>query len=144
MAEAVNKGIEFTAAVNKLFGKHLFNFNLNYSYTIAKDKSTNNYLTYVPKHLANGSLGYSYKRFSAFYQHLFTGEVYTTTDNLDIYTVPYYNVGNVGVDYNIIKTENQQLGLGVKVNNVFNKEYQVLPSRPMPDRNFNININYKF
>ncbi|SNR32864.1 iron complex outermembrane recepter protein [Lutibacter agarilyticus] len=144
VAEAVNKGIEFTAAVNKAIGKHLFNFNLNYSYTIAKDKSTNNYLTYVPKHLANGSVGYSYKRFSAFYQHLFTGEVYTTTDNLDNYTVPYYNVGNVGVNYNIIKTNNNQLGLGVKVNNVFNKEYQVLPSRPMPNRNFNININFKF
>lgn len=144
VAEAVNKGVEFTAAVNKAINKHLFNFNLNYSYTIAKDKSTNNYLTYVPKHLANGSLGYSYKRFSAFYQHLFTGEVYTTTDNLDNYTVPYYNVGNVGVNYNIIKTNNNQLGLGVKVNNVFNKEYQVLPSRPMPNRNFNININYKF
>ncbi len=144
VAEAVNKGVEFTASVNKAINKHFFNFNLNYSYTIAKDKSTNKYLTYVPKHLANGSFGYSYKRFSAFYQHLFTDEVYTTTDNLDIYTVPYYNVGNVGVDYNIIKTENQQLGLGIKVNNVFNKEYQVLPSRPMPNRNFNININYKF
>ncbi|MFD1294045.1 TonB-dependent receptor plug domain-containing protein [Lutibacter holmesii] len=144
VAEALNKGVEFTAAINKAIHKHLFNFNLNYSYTIAKDKSTNNYLTYVPKHLANGSLGYSYKRFSAFYQHLFTGEVYTTTDNLDTYTVPYYNVGNAGVNYNIIKSNNKQLGLGVKVNNVFNKEYEVLPSRPMPNRNFNININFKF
>ncbi|RXP44813.1 TonB-dependent receptor [Lutibacter sp. HS1-25] len=144
VAEAINKGIEFTAAVNKAIGKHFLNFNLNYSYTIAKDKSTNNFLTYVPKHLANGSFGYSYKRFSAFYQHLFTGEVYTTTDNSANYTMPYYNVGNVGVNYNIIKTNNNQLGVGVKVNNVFNKEYQVLPSRPMPNRNFNININFKF
>ena len=144
VAEAVNKGVEFTVAINKVFNKHVFNFNLNYSYTIAKDKSTNNYLTYVPKHLANGNLGYSYKRFSAFYQHLFTGEIYTTTDNLDSYTVPYYNVGNVGVDYDIIKTDSKQLVLGAKVNNVFNKEYQVLPSRPMPNRNFNININFKF
>ncbi len=144
VAEATNKGVEFTATLNKAINRHIFNFNLNYSYTIAKDKSTNNYLTYVPKHLANGSLGYSYKRFSAFYQHLFTGKIYTTTDNLDNYTVPYYNVGNVGVNYNILKTNNNQLGIGIKVNNVFNKEYQVLPGRPMPNRNFNININYKF
>ena len=144
VSEAVNKGIEFTVAFNKAINKHLFNFNLNYSYTIAKDKSTNNYLTYVPKHLANGSFSYSYKRISIFYQHLFNGKVYTTTDNLNNYTVPYYNIGNVGVNYNIIKTNKKQLVLGVKVNNVFNKEYQVLPSRPMPNRNFNININYKF
>ncbi|WP_111707505.1 TonB-dependent receptor plug domain-containing protein [Lutibacter citreus] len=144
VAEAVNKGIEFTAAVNKNINKHLFNFTLNYSYTIAKDKSTNNYLTYVPKHLTNGNFSYTYKRVSAFYQHLFNGKVYTTTDNLNNYTVPYYNVGNIGVDYKLIQKENKDLSFGVKVNNVFNKEYQVLPSRPMPNRNFNININYKF
>lgn len=144
VAEAVNKGVELTMAYQKSIKNHQLNFNLNYSYTIAKDKSTNNYLTYVPKHLANGSFGYSYKRFNAFYQHLFTGEIYTTTDNLDNYTVPYYNIGNVGVNYTIIRIQNNQLGLGIKVNNVFNKEYQVLPSRPMPNRNFNININYKF
>lgn len=144
VAEAVNKGAELTVAINKSINKHLFNFNLNYSYTIAKDKSTNNYLTYVPKHLANGSFSYSYKRVNIFYQHLFNGKIYTTTDNLNNYTVPYFNVGNVGVDYFIIKTNNNQLGLGVKVNNVFNKEYQVLPNRPMPNRNFNININFKF
>ena len=144
VAEAVNKGIEFTAAVNKYINQHLFNFTINYSYTIAKDKSTDKFLTYVPKHLANGSLSYSYKRINAFYQHLFTGDIYTTTDNLDNYTVPYYNVGNVGIGYKLIQKENKNLILGVKVNNVFNKEYQVLPSRPMPNRNFNININYKF
>ena len=144
VAEAVNKGIEFTAAVNKYINQRLFNFTINYSYTIAKDKSTDKFLTYVPKHLANGSLSYSYKRINAFYQHLFTGDIYTTTDNLDNYTVPYYNVGKVGIGYKLIQKENKNLILGVKVNNVFNKEYQVLPSRPMPNRNFNININYKF
>ncbi|MDV7187541.1 TonB-dependent receptor [Lutibacter sp. TH_r2] len=139
-----NKGIEFTADFNKNIKNHNFSFNLNYSYTIAKDKENDNYLTYVPKHLMNASLGYSFKRISAFYQHLFNGEVYTTTDNIDSYTVPYFNIGNVGADYKIIQKTNQEFSIGVKVNNVFNKEYVVLPSRPMPNRNLNININYKF
>ena len=144
VAEAVNKGVEFTIAVNKEINKHLFNFNLNYSYTIAKDKRSNNYLTYVPKHLANGSFGYSRKNFSAFYQHLFTGKVYTTTDNVENYTVPYFNVGNLGVNYKIMNTSKQIVAVGAKVNNIFNESYKVIPGRPMPNRNFNININYKF
>jgi len=144
IANVVNKGVELVVSLNKSFENHFFDFNLNYSYTIAKDKDTEKFATYVPKHLANGSLGYSYKRFSAFYQHLFTGEIYTTTDNLENYTVPYYNIGNIGANYKIINKENSQLVLGVKVNNVFNKNYQVLPNRPMPNRNTNININYKF
>ncbi|SDW88414.1 iron complex outermembrane recepter protein [Lutibacter oricola] len=144
IAKTVNKGVEFTAAFKKQIENHSLDFNLNYSYTIAKDKSTNKFLTYVPKHLVNSSFGYSYKRTHIFYQHLFNGEVYTTTDNLDSYKVPYFNIGNVGLDYTVLKTENKQLGIGLKVNNVFDKEYQVLPGRPMPNRNFNININYKF
>ncbi|UMB61123.1 TonB-dependent receptor [Lutibacter sp. A80] len=142
--EAVNKGVEFTLALNKKVNKHLFNFNLNYSYTIAKDKSTDKYLTYVPKHLANASFSYTYKRINMFYQHLFNGEVYTTTDNSDNYILTYYNVGNIGAGYKLFQKENKNLSFGVKVNNVFNKLYEVLPSRPMPNRNFNININYKF
>jgi len=144
MDETENKGIEFAANFNKKIDNHSINFSLNYSYTIAKDKLTNKYLTFVPKHLMNASFGYSYKKISAFYQHLFNDDVYTTTDNSDSYTVPYYNVGNVGMNYKIFQQENQEVSLGVKINNFFNKNYQVLPSRPMPNRNFNININYKF
>lgn len=144
IASTFNKGLEFTMSYNKRIQKHSINFNLNYSYTIAEDKSTDNYLTYVPKHLMNSSFGYSYKRVSVFYQYLFNGEVYTTTDNLDIYKLPYYNISNIGANYDLIKTTSKQLALGLKVNNLFNKEYQVLPGRPMPNRNFNININFKF
>jgi iron complex outermembrane receptor protein len=142
--ETENKGIEFTGNFNKNIENHILNLNFNYSYTVAKDKLTDKYLIFVPKHLLNASFSYSYKRVSAFYQHLFNGKVYTTTDNTDSYTVPYFNVGNTGVNYQIIQQETQNLSLGVKINNVFNKKYEVLPSRPMPNRNFNININYKF
>ncbi len=142
--EVVNKGLELVINYKKNIHKHSFNLNANYSYTISKDKNTKQLLPYIPKHLLNGTLGYSYHKISAFYQHLFNGEVYTTTDNLDDYTVPYFNVGNFGVNYNLLKNKVTQLDLGIKINNLFNKPYQVLPNRPMPNRNINFNINYKF
>ncbi|MBE0423660.1 MAG: TonB-dependent receptor [Lutibacter sp.] len=142
--EVENKGLEFLISYKKNIAKHIVNFNANYSYTISKDKITNQLLPYIPKHLLNGTVGYSYQKISAFYQHLFNGEIFTTTDNLDDYSVPYFNVGNLGVNYNLLKTKATQLNIGIKINNLFNKPYQVLPGRPMPNRNINLNINYKF
>lgn len=142
--EVENKGLEFLIAFKKNIAKHSFNFNANYSYTISKDKNTKQLLPFIPKHLLNATMGYSYKKISAYYQHLFNGEIYTTTDNIADFSVPYFNVGNLGVHYNLLKTKASQLVLGVKINNLFNKSYQVLPGRPMPNRNINLNINYKF
>lgn len=142
--EVENKGFELLIAYTKNIAKHAFTFNANYSYTISKDNITKQLLPFIPKHLLNGTVGHSYKKISAYYQQLFNGEIFTTTDNLEDYTVPYFNVGNLGVHYQVVKTKTSQLVLGVKFNNLFNKPYQVLPGRPMPNRNINLNINYKF
>ncbi|MBL4724537.1 MAG: TonB-dependent receptor [Lutibacter sp.] len=144
LSSVVNKGLEIVLSYHENIENHFFTFNANYSYTIAENKKTNVFLPFVPKHMFNANIGYSYKRLGAYYQHLFNGKVFTTEDNIDMFTVPYFNVGNVGVDYILIKTEKKQLALGVKINNVFNEPYKVLPSRPMPNRNIKININYKF
>lgn len=142
--EVVNKGLELVINYKKNIEKHSFSFNANYSYTISKDKNTIQLLPFIPKHLLNGTVRYSYKKISAYYQHLFNGEIYTTTDNLDDYIVPYFNVGNLVLNYNLLKTKATQLDLGIKINNLFNKPYQVLPNRPMPNRNITLNINFKF
>lgn len=142
--EVENKGFEFLITYKKNIAKHAFTFNANYSYTISKDKITKQLLPFIPKHLLNATVGYSYKIISAYYQHLFNGEIYTTTDNIADFSVPYFNVGNLGVHYHLLKTKTSQLVLGAKINNLFNKPYQILPGRPMPNRNINLNINYKF
>jgi iron complex outermembrane receptor protein len=33
--------------------------------------------------------------------------------------------------------------VGLQINNLFNKEYQVMPLRAMPGRNYQFNINIK-
>jgi len=144
LSEVINKGVELVFAYNERINNHFFDIQFNYNYTLATDKVSNKTLTYVPKHLLNGNMGYSFKRWSAYYQHLFNGEVFTTEDNLDMFTVPYFNIGNVGVNYKVINNDKNILDFGIKINNIFNKSYMILPSRPMPNRNFNININYKF
>ncbi len=144
LSEVNNKGLEMSLSFNKTFSERTVKFNINYSYTIATDKTTDKQLIFVPKHLFNSNLGYTYKRFSFFYQQLFTGKVYTTESNSSDFVMPHYFVGNMGMDYRLLSSEKKQLTIGFKVNNVFNKYYEVLARRPMPNRNLNFNINYKF
>lgn len=140
----INKGLEFTMEFKIDVLEHKFSFNSNYSYTVSENQKTNELVPFIPKHLFNGNLGYSYKKISMFYQHLFNGKIFTTTDNSNDYSVPSFIIGNIGGSYNLIKTTKKQLDLGFKINNFFNEAYQVLPGRPMPNRTFNFNINYKF
>ena len=144
LSEATNKGLEIALSFNEAFNKHIVTFNANYSYIMATNKTTDKQLIFVPKHLLNGNLGYTYKRFSFFYQQLFNGKVYTTESNSNDFVIPHYFVANTGLDYKLYNLHDKQLTIGIKVNNVFNKYYVVQPRRPMPNRNLNFNINYKF
>ncbi|KJD33349.1 TonB-dependent receptor [Tamlana nanhaiensis] len=144
IAEVDNKGIELALQYNKTFHKHKLQFKLNYSYTEAIDASTNKLTIFTPKYLLNCNASYNYKRSTAFIQQLYTGMVYTTASNSKDFMLPSYNVTNIGLNYNVLQTENNQLQLGIKVNNLCNNYYVIQPRRPMPNRNFNFNLNYTF
>ena len=77
---------------------------------------------------------------------MYNGDVFTTDDNLSgpFYSVEDYNISNLGVNYEVFNEVKQQLVVGVLVKNIFNTNYQSIAFRPMPNRNFNIQINYKF
>ncbi|CAM1340796.1 TonB-dependent receptor domain-containing protein [Tenacibaculum aestuarii] len=142
--ETQNKGIEASLSYKVQIGEYKFNASSNYSYVLAKDSETDKYLTFVPKHLLNSNLSVNYKKVNLFTQSLFNGAVYTTEDNSNDLIVPSFFIVNVGTEYEILQTQKKQLLLGIKVNNVLGEKYMVMPRRPMPQRNFNININYKF
>ena len=132
------------AAVNygKTIGNHSINFGGGYSYTSSKDDATKKQLFYVPYHKLTGSADYSYKRFSAYYQFMFTGMVFTTSDENPSYVIGDYNLSNIGIDYNFSRKNTFKIGL--KLNNAWNEKYNSLDQRPMPGRNltFYLNLNY--
>ncbi len=146
VAKTQNYGIEASLDITKHINAHQFSLQSNYAYTVSEDLETKKQLIYVPYHKANINLAYSYKRMSFFFQHLFTGEVFTTTDNLSgpFSSVDAYEVSNSGVNYQLLKTNSQQIDVSLKVNNLFNTAYENVAFRPMPDRNFNFQIQYKF
>lgn len=135
-------GIETNITIDRKIGKNHWLLSGSYAYTVSENKATQKQLIYVPYHKATTSLSFSRKRFSAYYQFLFNGEVYTTTDNNTDQILENYTISNIGVAYNLGRKNNYTVGF--QTLNVFNEAYQSVLNRPMPGRNFNIYINLKF
>lgn len=144
-------GPENVRNVNTYGGEAIFNWqesfgfgrlelNGTYAYTISQDEGSDKQLIYVPRHKGNASLGYSLKNASLFYRQLFTGEVFTTSDNSS--RVEAYNVADFGVQYSFKLLYG--LDVGVQVLNVYDKIYENIAYRPMPGRNYNAYINLTF
>ncbi len=114
---------------------------MSYSNTIAQtieallpnDKSIGKQIPYVPKHNFQNNLSFIWKNFVLNYNHTYTGYRYITIDE-SMYLNPFY-LGNMHLNYTF------QLGvskimLNGAIQNIWNKDYQVIANRPMPGRSF--------
>ena len=139
-------GVEFEMKLQQKFEKHTFEIQSKYAYTVATDKALDKQLIYVPYHKANASLNYNYKNFAINFTELYNGKVFTTTSNTQ--TVDAYWLSSIKIEkkifYKMPKQVRHTLTIGVMVNNLWNTAYQSVAYRPMPNRNFEFNINYKF
>ena len=135
-------GLEALLSWRKYINKHTFDFSGTYAYTVSLDDTTNKQLFYVPYHKLTGSIFYYYKKLSAYYQIMYTGEIFTTSDNNPKYILDAYNISNIGIDYNFSKKNICKIGF--KVANLWNEKYEALPSRFMPGRNLSIYLNLNY
>lgn len=135
-------GSEISVNYQKKIDKHQFDFNANYSYTKSENEKTNKQLTFVPFHKTTASVAYSYSRFSAFYQYLFNGEVFTQTDNNPKKIIENYTVSNLGFSADLDARNNYSIGF--KILNLWNEDYESVENRPLPGRNYTINLTLNF
>ena len=135
-------GVESILSLDKKIGAHFFNFNATYAYTVSENGETRKQLIYVPFHKVTASLGYGYKNFSAYYQYLNNGEVFTTTDNAPQHILDNYMIANLGTEYALGKQKKYKIG--AQVLNLWDETYESVLNRPMPERNFNFYINLIF
>ena len=141
ISETENIGFEMAAKFSKSIQKNMFNIGINYAYTSAKNIETGKQLMYVPFHKVTGTIDYRIQRFNAYYQQLFNGKVFTTTDNST--DLDSYLVANIGLDYFFLY-KTMPIKIGFKINNIFNKYYENVAYRPMPNRNIQTTITFKF
>ncbi|HSP11155.1 MAG TPA: TonB-dependent receptor [Salegentibacter sp.] len=137
--EVRNYGIEAGLDWNKSFGSHKFDLNATYAWTRSRNQATKKHLIYVPEHKATTSLSYKYNRYSIFYQFLYNGSIFTSSDNN--YSLEDYKISNLGIARNFGR--NDFMKIGFQIRNIFDEKYMSMPGRPMPGRYFNSSITFK-
>ncbi len=138
ISDASNFGLEFSGTYNLTLGAHIFGINAKYDYTIAQDDEINKQLIYVPKHRAGGSIDYSWRKWRFNYDLQYVGEVFITTSNTQ--TLDAYLLSDLSFFRTVFK---EMINLGFRINNLFNEDYQSVAYRPMPGRNYLLQINIK-
>ncbi len=124
-------------------------FNLEYFYTIStnekplrlNDASLHRQLIYIPQNKWNVHLVIKYKSFSLNFNHSYTGLRFTTSDNTSFLSP--YNLDNIEAG-KVFKTKSILFRLFLRINNVFDSDYQSVLNRPMPLRSFNTGISFTF
>ena len=78
------------------------------------------------------------------YRHTYTDRVFITTDNQ--WFLPNYDLANLSITHSIEKAGHQspRWTLRFEINNLYNKQYQALPWRPMPGRWYSFSIRYRW
>lgn len=145
LKEVISYGLEFSIekklkvkSVNiSLSGNYNFIFAQNKSSIIEEDASISKQLIYVPKNTASFQAKFAYKFLELKYQQSYNGSVYIDAANQTY--MPYYAPSNLQLDWKInkLKAKNKLL-LGVRIDNLFNEEYQIVANRPLPGRYYRL------
>jgi iron complex outermembrane receptor protein len=121
----------------------------NYSYckstyqqtTSANDNSLGKQVEYVPENTFNGTINFSLYRFLFGYNLNFVDKRYTSPDNQSY--MPAYSLSNIifGKSFCL---PNFVISLQLKVNNLFNIDYQSVNNWPMPGINYGFTVRIEF
>jgi iron complex outermembrane receptor protein len=139
VASAQSYGAELEAKYSVSYKLNKFSLSGRYSYTISENLETKSQLIYVPIHKGNIAFAFNRKLFSMFYQHLFNDAVFIIGDTLE-----GFNVANAGFGYQFNKNGKVQYDINLRIQNLYNKNYQNVALRPMPNRNYQILTTIKF
>ncbi|MDO6738012.1 TonB-dependent receptor [Wenyingzhuangia sp. 2_MG-2023] len=145
LEESFHKGLELFASWEHSLGDiSSLDVTANYIYTEAVNNETQKQLIFVPKHLFNTTINYRLKKMAVYLQNMLQSKVYTSDDNIEQLSLSGFKLFNLGCKFSLLEQKKSSLYLGMSVKNVFNELYQYSNLRPMPGRNYNINMNYKF
>jgi len=142
LREVESQGIELNISGSYEPGKILLSWNAGYSYTRSinltqldqYDRSKGKQLPYVPLHNFSFSLRAKHSSWHTGLSSNYTGERFTSTDNID--TLKDFWL----MDFRLGKRI-KGITIEAKVLNLLNKTYYHLPFRAMPGRNFRLSLS---
>jgi outer membrane cobalamin receptor len=149
------KGLENTLSISYKADRTAIKFSSGYAFTHSRDMEPNlntfdfsygKQLPYIPVHSANAMLYLMRNNWSVTYIWNYYSERNTTTSNesssaRDI-IYPYF-MSQLGFG-KFVSLGSLKLDMNMKVYNLFNEEYRSILQRPMPGRNYSLQIKLSF
>ena len=144
-----SRGIETNNTFSIKIRKAKISFSMLKSYVVStneqltsgNDASKGKQLIYVPMYSGMAKVSLEYHDFILSYRHNYTGYRYTAADNTQFLNP--YDLGSAYVSCKI-PMKNTSANFFFQANNIWNKEYQVLLNRAMPQQNFTAGISFEF
>ncbi len=141
IAEVHSRGVETANNITYSISKWKFHLGINTAYVLAttvssyiyNDGSVGRQIPYTPRYNGQLNIGFNYSGFSFNYNHTYSGYRFTTTDESS-YLLPYAT-GNLQMMYRTAIHRHEWQFTG-QCNNIWNEQYQVVASRPMPGLNW--------
>ena len=144
------RGIDLALQTAWQWGKNWYlTGRVNYTYQKAQDFTdpTDAYyggqIPYIPWHSGSAVLNLNWREWEMNYSFIYTGERYSSRANIPVnYVLPWYTS-----DFSVSRTQHWgggDLKLTLEVNNLFNQQYEVVISYPMPGINFKAIAQYTF
>ncbi|OAQ38130.1 hypothetical protein A5893_15110 [Pedobacter psychrophilus] len=139
-------GVDFTSKFNyEINKKSELQANINYTYQSALDKTDptsavyNNQIPYTPHHTIAFNAGYQTKSWGIFYNNIFSSGRYYLGENKPNYFVKGFFVSDISANYQT-NIYNKPISLSAEVNNIFNQNYSIIRSFPMPGTSLRLTI----
>lgn len=139
-------GLDYVSNLHyKLSNKWTAIFSGNYTFQLALDvtdrKSNlyNNQLPYTPKHTFSTNLGFANQKWGFYYNQIFSSSRYYLSDNSPEYFVKGFLVSDFSGSRDF-KIGRQTFTTSLAVNNIFNQNYALIRSFPMPGTNTRISL----
>jgi vitamin B12 transporter len=118
---------------------------VNYSYQQAlnvTDPTSSEYLNqlpYTPKNTVAFNAGMDYNHIGLYYNQIISSSRYYTNENLPSDFIPAYSTSDASLVYRFLAKKSPVVA-SFEVNNLFNKNYFVVQSYPMPGRSFRLSF----
>lgn len=142
IAKVHSRGLETNNRITYQTGDFKVNLGFNYTYVLSTteasylpgDGSIGKQIPYTPRYNLQGNLGAQWKGFFLNFNQTYTGYRFVTVDESQ-YLNPYATT-NIQASYAGNIRGKYYFSLVGQLQNVFDRDYEVVNARPMPGRNF--------
>lgn len=122
---------------------------LQYTWQRAIDVTSSNtsyykdQLPYTPEHSGSAMITVAYGNTELNYSLLYSGERYSQQENIERNRMDAWHTSDIALTHKI-RIKGSQLSISAEVNNLFNKDYDVVKNFPMPLRSYSVALKYCF